>query len=65
LDTENEILNTIFPPKKYILQRIYSSPFTDQKCRYKLREISSRFNGQADLPRVREGLEKGESDEQL
>jgi len=28
-------------------------------------EISSRLNGQVDLWRVRGGLEKGESDEQL
>jgi hypothetical protein len=65
LDTENETLNTIFPPKKYILQRIYFIHIIVQKCRYKLREISSRFNGQVDLRRDRGGLEKGESDEQL
>jgi hypothetical protein len=65
LDTENETLNTIFSPKKYILQRIYSIHVTVQKCRYKLKEISSRFYGQVDCGQTRVGLEKGEDDEQL
>jgi hypothetical protein len=59
---ENETLNTIFPPKKYILQRIYSVHIIVRKCRQ--RKISPRFNEQVDLRRAKLGLEKGESDEQ-
>jgi len=60
-----------FYSKYYLLiEKIHSStdllhPIVVQKCGYRLKDISSRVNRQVDLWTAGEGLQKGESYEQL